>query len=649
MHKKRFYFFGIYFLLILLCVRPLLAEETLIGPEDSDSEVFHRRPPIHLLYSEETFFTANRSLQYRNRVTDNVTVITREELDRWPVSDLDEALGLVTGIVIQDDGHMGQVATAQIYGSKASDVRVMVDGITFNATTTGGIADISQIPLDMVEKIEIIKGASSSLWGSAMGGVINIITRPVGESWIPKGNLSLSFGEYGTQRERGEVWGLAGPLKYYAFGSYGESGGFRPHSDVLEKRSLLKGEIPLGDNLALAGSFGYSGTKNSEFELPALGLILERKVYSRYGNAGLTWDPAENFHGEVFYKISERSFRRNFRLLPRGTLFRHLKARSMIHEVSTRAVWDINDDQSLVFGSDVKVEVLNTAAFQMGNTLINDNKNSTEQAYYANYQLSWRFLDVTLGSRIDSANSYGQNFDPSAGFVIHFPVAGLRARANVSRAFNAPSLVDRYVSVGATVANPDLKAERAIAYNLGLEAEPAKWFHTQGTFFQTFLEDSIQTVLRDDGLRQPKNIGREERTGFEAEVKLGPWHGFSTSYGAVFVHASNRDSGPAQERPRLTHDLKLNYAKEWRGFRLNAHLAGRYMDLVTYNSGGFTDPIDQAFIFDGKLILAFPEILYGKFSVFLEGENLLNEDFSFDGGRDPNPQRNFEAGVRYEF
>ena len=64
---------------------------------------------------------------------------------------------------------------------------------------------------------------------------------------------------------------------------------------------------------------------------------------------------------------------------------------------------------------------------------------------------------------------------------------------------------------------------------------------------------------------------------------------------------------------------------------------------------GFTDPIDQTFIFDGKLILTFPKIIYGNLSAFLEAANLFNENFSFDGERDPYPERNFEAGVKFAF
>ncbi len=614
---------------------------------ESSSEVRLAGEGTDIFYSDKTFFSATRNSKLIEHVTQNVTVITREELDRWAVSDLDEALGLISGIVVQDSGHAGQVATAQIYGSKPREVRVMVDGITFNATTTGGIADLSQIPLHLVEKIEIIKGASSSVWGSAMGGVINIITRPTGKNWIPSGNAGVSFGEFGTQRDYGEISGSAGPLSYYGMGNYSYSEGFRPNGEELEKRGFGKLELPLSEQLKLKGSFGYSGSKTGEFDFPDLGTSMRRKVYSHYGSAGADFSFHEDVHSELLYKISDRNFRRDTLLFPSAAPFQFAKARSLIHEISYKTVWDISENQALVFGSDIGIDSYRDAVYRAAGTRFNVNKQTTRQAYYTNYQLSVGRFDFDLGTRLDAANSYGVNFDPSAGAAFRLPFWDSILRANVSRAFNAPSLVDRYLSVGTTISNPDLKAEDAIVYNTGIESAPWKWLRAKAVFFQTFLNNSVQTILRDDGLRQPVNISKERRTGFETGLKLGPWFGFSPSYDAAYVKAVDSKGVPLQDRPRMTHDLKINYEKTLKGWKFNCHLAGRHTDLVQYTN--FTDPADQVFIFDGKIVLTLPKILYGNFSLFLLARNLTNADFSFDSGRNPNPRRNFESGITYRF
>jgi vitamin B12 transporter len=514
---------------------------------------------------------------------------------------------------------------------------------------TGGIADLSQIPLDLVEKIEIIKGASSSVWGSSLGGVINIITRPVGKKGIPKVNGSMSFGEFRTQRERGEVSGTAGPLEYFAFGSYVDSGGFRPHSDVLEKRALIKGELPVMERVRLKGLFGYSGSNVSEFELNRLGIKNTRQVLQRYGGAGIIIQPADGFHWNTEYKISERSFRRSRGQLSTGMTRNLFRARSLVHEVSMRHVWDVDEHQTIVLGSDLGVDVYQDGRLNDGVVAFTFNKNNTRHAYYGNYQLSWWRFDVTTGSRVDAANGYGTNFDPSAGIVFHLPFWSSRLRGNVSRAFNAPSLQDRYLSSGNLIANTDLKAEYAFIYNLGVESKPMEKIRGKAIFFQTFLRDSIQTIRRSDGLNQPVNINKERRTGFETEVKLGPWWGFSPSYGTAFTYAVDQNDVPIRGRPRLSHDVKLNFHYELWGFAFNTHIAGRHLDLVTYEGGGTTDPIDQTFIFEGRSILTLPEVKPVKISLFLDGGNLLNQDFGFDGSNDPAPQRHFEAGFKISF
>lgn len=614
----------------------------------SESEVLPHRPPMEIIYSDQTVQTASRSLQYRQRVSDQVTVITREELETWPVRDLDEALGLITGMVVRNDGLLGQAATAQIQGSKSQEVRVLVDGITFNPTTTGGIADLSQIPLDIVEKIEIVKGASSSTWGSAMGGVVNIITKPAGQKVLPAAEGTFSWGEFGMQQNRGEVSGKAGPAGYYIFGSHAEDEGFRPNSKEFENRAFFKSEAPVGEDFKAHSSFGYSGTENGEFEFPLSGSLFRRKVYSRYGSAGFNWDPGTRWHHQADYKFSERRFRRDFRLLPDAGLFRFTKAQSVIHEISTQSTWDLTDNQTITAGADIGVEVLKSAIFQFatanGTTLSQADKSSTRQGYYANYQLTWERLDIDLGSRLDSTNSYGAYFDPSAGLVFHLPFYGSNFRANVARAFNAPSFVDRYVSTATLAANPDLEAEKAIAYNLGLETRPLPWLHSQGTFFQTFLEDAIETIRRSDGLSQPVNISSERRTGFETETSLGPWQGFRPSYGVMVVKAVKPGYGSVQSRPRFTQDVKMNYRAHFKATILNVHIAGRFTDLTT--GYGATDPADSTFIFDGKVTVTLPEIRRVRLTLFVIGKNLLNKDFSVDPGNDPNPQRNFEAGFK---
>mgnify|MGYP000029403822 CR=1 FL=1 len=140
--------------------------------------------------------TAQRIPSDENRTAENITVYTKEDIGRLPARDLSEALSYIPAVDVQLNGQFGQSTAISINGSSARQVLLMIDGVPFN-TQLSGQANPTQIPIEHIERIEIIKGASSSVWGSSLGGVINVITKDVGDSEKPTGNFTSSFAESG--------------------------------------------------------------------------------------------------------------------------------------------------------------------------------------------------------------------------------------------------------------------------------------------------------------------------------------------------------------------------------------------------------------------------------------------------------------------
>ncbi len=128
-------------------------------------------------------------------VTDDVTIITKEQIQDSRVTTLNEALNKLGNISISQNGGVGTASTIYVRGMSSKRVLVLIDGIRYNnPTAIGAAAEFSQIMLDNVERIEIIKGAQSGVWGSdASGGVINIIT-----SKAKKGTHASIHTEYGS-------------------------------------------------------------------------------------------------------------------------------------------------------------------------------------------------------------------------------------------------------------------------------------------------------------------------------------------------------------------------------------------------------------------------------------------------------------------
>ena len=154
-----------------------------------------------LLYFKEeelVVMSPSRSPKPISQVAENMTVVTAAEIELMNAHTLAEVLNTITGVEVWMLGGPGQVAQASILGSAPSHVTVLMDGVVLNAINTN-IAFVGQFPVQNIEKVEIIKGPASSAWGSALGGVVNIITKS-GRSMDQGSVLS---GSYGTKELRG--------------------------------------------------------------------------------------------------------------------------------------------------------------------------------------------------------------------------------------------------------------------------------------------------------------------------------------------------------------------------------------------------------------------------------------------------------------
>jgi vitamin B12 transporter len=151
--------------------------------------------------------TATRTGVQENRVIAPVTVIDREELDRSLSPDVAELLRFQGGIEVARNGGPGQVTSVFIRGAESDHTLVLIDGVRLNSGTAG-LAAIQNVAPDLIERIEIVKGPRSSLYGSeAVGGVINIITR--GEEDPARFHAEAGGGRYGTRHAAGG-FGLSG-------------------------------------------------------------------------------------------------------------------------------------------------------------------------------------------------------------------------------------------------------------------------------------------------------------------------------------------------------------------------------------------------------------------------------------------------------
>jgi vitamin B12 transporter len=168
--------------------------------------------------------TATRGLQPTVDLLADVTVIDRDEIARAGVQSLAELLQRQPGTEIVQNGGPASVSGVFLRGASTTQTLVLVDGIRLTSSTTGSTA-LEAIPLDQIERIEVLRGPASSLYGAdAIGGVIQVFTRRGTEDF--SANVAAGYGTYSTRTVTGGVSGSAGPLRVSVQGGATKSAGF---------------------------------------------------------------------------------------------------------------------------------------------------------------------------------------------------------------------------------------------------------------------------------------------------------------------------------------------------------------------------------------------------------------------------------------
>jgi outer membrane receptor protein involved in Fe transport len=186
-----------------------------------------------LYFTEEELqvVSATRSLKPISNVAENMTVITAADIERMNAHSLAEVLDTVTGIQTRYAPHTpGNQALLDIQGAGAKYATIIIDGVVMNQLSNN-MTDIGIIPVQFIERIEIIKGPASSSWGSALGGVINVITKGPPDKGV-SGMASVSYGSNNTEDYRAEIRGRQGDLGIYLSAGSIHSNGLVLNSDV---------------------------------------------------------------------------------------------------------------------------------------------------------------------------------------------------------------------------------------------------------------------------------------------------------------------------------------------------------------------------------------------------------------------------------
>ncbi len=517
----------------------------------------------------EMVITATRTATTVDELAIPVIVITRDDIEHALTTDLASLLIGHSGIEISRAGGPGQPAAIFLRGTESDHTTVLIDGVRINPGTIGG-APLQNIQPESIERIEIVKGARSSLYGTdAIGGVINIITR-AGAS--PGASLYASGGRYDTQVAAADASGMLG--EHFGAGAsyaYQRSDGFPPvegstdPGDYTNQSGNAQLRYIASDALTLRGQLWRASGKSaySEFGTPSQEDFLDASYAAGADWKGGAGSQAKFTASRAIAEIEQRQTP-DFDRTTRDAIDAQFSWRADPAQQWTIGTVVANEHtQSLSFGLPYDVHTHTTLAYAQDQLRYGANDLLLAVGY--NHH-------ETFGSHTTWNLEYGHTFNPQ-----------WRATLAVGTAFHAPDSTDLYGFGGNTALQPETSRQG----QLGLQ-----WQATAGQFlrlsaFENDIDDLIDYVLIDPATftYQAQNVERSRIRGAELEYQ---WQGAAWQVHSNYTLQDPQNLTTGQQLLRRSHynfAFGTQYNQGALFFSGDLQLSGPRTDFVGFDLG----------------------------------------------------------------
>jgi vitamin B12 transporter len=602
-------FLALYAVLCLF-LRPVHAEET---GEDTLG-----------LYSswEEQSVSASRASKPLSRTPENVTVVTAREIEALNAHSLADVLATVSGIQLEKLSYPGAVVFTNIQGSTYNNILVLVDGVPLN-NLADNFPDVGLVPARIIERIEIVKGAASSAWGQALGGVINVITKSPQQGRLLGGSASTSLGDRLTTDNGAEVGGTSGRMGYYLSGGYLGSNGLLPNNQIFSNNAYAKLTYELPSQGQVNSTFSY--TRAARGELASQLYDVKADDAEQYLNATLGYRKplSEQVELQLNTYHTSRKVEVSEAFLDSGLPVKQSGNREDVTGANLKLVWRTTDNQ-LVTGVDYE-----HAKFSLNYALkpVNNLGQTADRwGIYLNDTLTLGPLSLSTGARFDHTQSNGDQFSPTIGFTWQLAETTV-LRGYTAKGYSLPALTR------------DINAESVWASQVGIESSaiPYLWFK------ETLFRNETWNVLATDPLTGATDLERHIALGSETEFRTTPMHNTSLGAGYTFTDTTRTSDGAqVKDVPRHTLQLALRY-DDHSVFR--ALLTGRH---IWWNSDPSENGRYYGLIWDLHLGATLLKRENSSLELFVSGHNLFNNS-QYLNQFYPNPGRWYDGGLKVRF
>lgn len=507
--------------------------------------------------------TATKTWHSLEDVPVKTEVITRKEIENKKIKNLQEVLKGIPGLEVDmDSSSWGDKGKVKIRGLESKHVLILVDGHRVYGGHDASI-DLQSYPTSMIERVEIVKGPGSALYGSeAMGGVINIITKDA-----KKGTNLTATAAAGSRDsqilESGLGWkgDSLGTLLNYTF----------KHSDGVDS------DFDEYDEHALQASLDYQFSSGSSVSLKPYyseqSMDYEDRRQKRFGlNPSWTWKPDDlstmKLWGSWFNYDHESEDEETGET---DTDYTH-----DIYELELNYTRLLFQRHLLTLGSQFECEERDdkSKGYDEDEEII---------SFFISDEIDLYPLVLVIGSRLDDHDKWGTEFTPKLSLAYHLS-KDLKIRGSVGRGFNAPTLSKLYggwrMGPYEVNPNPDLDPEKSWGYDLGADWEAIKGVSLSATLFQNDVDDLIVAEYSKKG-PPPwdldwRNIAEARTRGIELSASIDLVQNLTADLAYTYLDTEDLDTDKElPERPKHKFDMSLGYF--WPKAGLSAFLEGQYL------------------------------------------------------------------------
>jgi len=614
---------------------------------------------------DEVIITATKTAQKQSTTGKVVTVITKDQIEKASGRTVAQLLNEQAGVTI--NGALNTLGTNQslfVRGGSSGRTLVLMDGIPmYDPSLINNEFDLNLLSINDIERIEVCRGAQSTLYGSdAVAGVINIITVKNDVSNPFNVKATVSGGSFNTYRGNVQVYGKAGKLTYTTRYAKLYTKGFSAAYDSAGNKNFDKDgydgdvanaalQFQATPNLSLRTFVQYSGYKN---DIDA-GIFTDEKDYTiknknLVAGTGVRFQKNNvNLTANYQYSDVKRNYVNDSIDVPGFSKFSTDDYFGKAQFIEAYASIGLGSGFTILQGADYRFSSMNNkylsiSSFGPFTSQFKDTSHSQASLYGSlMYNAPDEKLNVELGGRLNVHSRYGSNgtytFNPSYSFTKHFRVFG-----SIATAFKAPSLYQLYSSYG----KPDLKPERSTNYEFGFQQSHEK-IRNRIVYFHRIIKDGID--FNNISFKY-FNFNKQTVDGIEWETSVQPVKDLSITANYTYLKPDEQSQSRVTFKDttydhllrRPQHNINLTA-----GYQvlpaLYVSVSGKYVSS-RFDVGGYK--VKDVELDSYFLLNAYAEYKFKKYvKIFTDVQNITGKKFFDVRGYNSIPFT-FNGGVSFQ-